>query len=243
MIERSQLIPQLAREVARLPEASDRHTRMCLAMCRVLGTDGGSMTIDNLSPNRQTLCVTDEVAALLESAQDVVGEGPCVHAFLNNATVVADFDHVERTWPNFAARVRPVAVEKLIALPIHAGEAVLGVVSMYQRRSASLACELADAEFLVDVVSASIIDIAATQFELHGLESWPKRREVHQATGMIVAQLAISDVDALAILRAHAYATDSDLAAVSHEVLSRRLVFSSSQAGHVQSDQDEEKDG
>lgn len=200
------------------------------------------MTIDNLSPNRQTLCVTDEVAALLESAQDVIGEGPCVHAFLNNTSVVADIAHVERAWPNFAARVKPVAVEKLIALPIHAGDAVLGVVSMYQRRSGSLACELVDAEFLVDVVSASIIDIAATQFEDYGLESWPKRREVHQATGMIVAQLAISEVDALAILRAHAYATDTDLGAVSHDVLERRLVFSSSQAGSEQSARDQERD-
>ena len=42
---------------------------------------------------------------------------------------------------------------------------------------------------------------------------------------MVMAQLSISATDALALLRAHAFALDTTLLDVAHQVLDRRLVF------------------
>ncbi|MEU0094833.1 ANTAR domain-containing protein [Kribbella sp. NPDC006257] len=52
---------------------------------------------------------------------------------------------------------------------------------------------------------------------------WSARAEVHQATGMVVAQLHMPANDALAILRAHAY--DTTLAEIAHQVVIRQLDF------------------
>ena len=41
--------------------------------------------------------------------------------------------------------------------------------------------------------------------------AWSSRAGIHQATGMVIAQLGISPDDALAVLRAHAYAEDIPL--------------------------------
>jgi AmiR/NasT family two-component response regulator len=57
-------------------------------------------------------------------------------------------------------------------------------------------------------------------------ERWLARDRVNQACGMVVAQLGIAPADALAVLRAHAYAHDTSLAAIAHQVLSRELDFS-----------------
>ena len=54
---------------------------------------------------------------------------------------------------------------------------------------------------------------------------WSERDKVSQATGMIVAQLRIAPADALAVLRAHAFAHEASVAEISRAVLSRQLVF------------------
>jgi AmiR/NasT family two-component response regulator len=55
--------------------------------------------------------------------------------------------------------------------------------------------------------------------------SWGTRAEIHQATGMVVAQLGISTADALARLRAHAFAEQRLLGEVARDVVARRLSF------------------
>ncbi len=42
---------------------------------------------------------------------------------------------------------------------------------------------------------------------------------------MIVAQLGVSSADALAVLRAHAFAHEATVAEISRAVLSRELIF------------------
>jgi ANTAR domain/GAF domain len=55
--------------------------------------------------------------------------------------------------------------------------------------------------------------------------SWNDRAEVHQATGMILAQLGVSAQDAFVRLRAHAFATRRPVGEVARDVVARRLVF------------------
>lgn len=58
--------------------------------------------------------------------------------------------------------------------------------------------------------------------------------EVHQATGMVVAQMDMDAQDATALLRAHAYAQDRSLSDVAVEVLDQRLAFSGSQEKEIE---------
>jgi AmiR/NasT family two-component response regulator len=55
--------------------------------------------------------------------------------------------------------------------------------------------------------------------------SWSKRAEIHQATGMVVAQLGVSPTDAFARLRAHAFSEGVQLGDVARDVVARRLRF------------------
>ncbi len=51
------------------------------------------------------------------------------------------------------------------------------------------------------------------------------RPEVHQATGMVLAQMGISARDALARMRAHAFVTGALLSDVAADIVGRRLWF------------------
>jgi hypothetical protein len=52
------------------------------------------------------------------------------------------------------------------------------------------------------------------------------RREVHQATGMVLAQMHITPAEALLVLRGHAFASGRTVLEVAADVIDRRLDFS-----------------
>ena len=54
---------------------------------------------------------------------------------------------------------------------------------------------------------------------------WTHRAVVHQAAGMIAAQLGVGLVEAIARLRARAFGTDSSIYDLSFDVVERRLRF------------------
>jgi hypothetical protein len=59
-------------------------------------------------------------------------------------------------------------------------------------------------------------------------DSWNSRARVNQATGMVMAQLRVSPDDALAVLRAHAYAHGRALSEVSDDIIGGGLDFRTS---------------
>ena len=65
---------------------------------------------------------------------------------------------------------------------------------------------------------------------------WSDRAQVHQAVGMVVAQLRVSTEDALAILRAHAFAEGTNLDVIAALILERRLDFTHPQVGATPTD-------
>ena len=55
---------------------------------------------------------------------------------------------------------------------------------------------------------------------------WSAQAQVHQAAGMVIAQLGVGPEDALALLRAHAFADGASMAVFARAVVERRLDFS-----------------
>ncbi len=111
------------------------------------------------------------------------------------------------------------------AIPIHPARVVLGVLTCHHDVDGRLALTEASVQFLVDAVGGALLTSARAE---DGAETgpWRSRSLVHQATGMVVAQLHLQPVDALAILRAHAFARDATLLEVADAVLRREIDFS-----------------
>jgi hypothetical protein len=224
--DRAELLARLATEVAQAPESEDLTWRLCEATRRLLGGDGASITMDNASTNRITLAATDAVAAALENLHDVLGEGPATEAYLTGRAVVVDLPAEGDRWAVFTEAVGRIApVAGIFALPMRSGTAVLGVLSLYRRDPGPLDRSLDQAGFLADALAAALLHDTAAASDLGAGGSWSNRSEIHQATGMVVAQLHLSVRDALAILRAHAFALDLTLGDVAHAVVTREIDF------------------
>ena len=227
MTDRSALVAELVRLVAVPPVERPLAVRLADATRTLLRVDGVSITVAAASPNRVTLAATDPVSTRLEQLQDVLSEGPCWDADLTGAPQRADLaDHGDSRWPEFGPAAREIAGGRTVyGLPMRPQSRVLGVLSVHLGEPGDLPRGLEAGLFVADAVGAALLlDPEGTDIS-GGAGPWSGRAQIHQATGMLVAQLRIPAVDALAVLRAHAFAENTTLDDIATRVLSATLVF------------------
>ena len=225
------LLAQLTRVLARSGPREPIALRLCLAFNEIVAADGGSITLGFSPPERITLCATDDAAARVEDAQDVLREGPSLDAYRTGAPVSGLSMTQQRVrWPMLSDMLdeRGSALS-LHAFPLHPDTAVVGVVCVYQTEDRGLAVEDTDAQFLANALGIALLGDLGSKSVSD--ERWAVRDKVDQATGMVVAQLKVAPADAVAVLRAHAFAHATTLAVVSGWVLDRELDFSDSDGG------------
>jgi hypothetical protein len=226
MTSRSALLGRLAAMVARSQPGQPLTWRLCHATREILSADGASITLENSTPYRVTLCATDERSTELENLQDVLEEGPCRDAFDHGRTVHALIDGTAAArWPRFIPAAAEVvgAAGVLWSVPMHAGDEVIGAVSLYTLQRPGLAESMDAVQFLADTVGVSVTHDPLSLNTSGDALDWGSRSRVHQATGMVVAQLGVSPGDALAVLRAHAFSQGRSLNEVAEDVVGRRL--------------------
>jgi len=229
----------------------DRHlaTQICHAYVHCLDVSGAAISVLTATTSRQTLAATDPTATTLEDLQFTLGEGVCIDAATSGrpVTVLDIHDHLLTTrWPIFAAAVSEhTPARALLALPLQLGTINLGVLDLYRTTPGPLrGHDLRDALAAADAATLMLLTAPAHTCDTATLSSgdgsgwdetgWDElgwdgsgidRAEIHQATGMILAQLDVPAQDAFLRLRAHAFATGRPLAHVARDVVARRLVF------------------
>jgi hypothetical protein len=200
---------------------------VCAVMIAEMGVDGSSVTVLIADGARETVYSSDPRAANLAELALTLGEGPSVDGLSGYPTLIADINSVrsQQRWPMFAPAAADSGVQAIFALPMQVGGAMVGVVELHRSRPGGLTGdELRDGLILTDTACGILLD--ATQ----GKPGEPElvtlqHPEVHQATGMIIAQLGVSAAVALVRLRAYAYANDRRLRDVARDVVARRLRF------------------
>jgi hypothetical protein len=226
MNDRSNVLAQLARAVAGSEPDGPLPLRMCRACVSLLGVDGGSITLAYDAPQRVTLCSTDRIAEQMEDLHEVIGEGPSLWAYEHGTAVSTAVDGAaDERWPQFAESVkREIGRISIYAIPIIPQSEVVGVSTFYRRHQSSLLIDDETCRLLINAVGVALLaDPDLTDDGSSG--SWASRDKVSQATGMVMAQLGLRPEDALALLRAHAYADNTSLNEVSQAVIERRLDF------------------
>jgi AmiR/NasT family two-component response regulator len=102
---------------------------------------------------------------------------------------------------------------------------------MYSRHPMTLdRAQTRQAASLADLVGRHVLKRALLRSAVDAVDEVPEspfsRRLIHQATGMVLAQLNISAEDARLVIQGHAFATGRTMMQVSEEIVSGRLDFS-----------------
>lgn len=179
-----------------------------------------------------SVCTSDEVSALIEDLQYVLGEGPCVDAWREDQPVLEPdlADPRERRWPAFTPPAVEAGVRAVFGFPLQVGVVRLGALNLYRDRLGPLSDEQhEDALVMAGVAARAVLAMQAgappgalaAELEVGG----DFQLVVHQASGMVAVQLGVTVGEALVRLRAHAFASDRLLAEVARDVVDRRLRF------------------
>jgi hypothetical protein len=206
---------------------------LCSQFIEALQVDGASISMFGSTGNQSTICATDQIATAAETFQFELGEGPHWEALSSGLPVLCPDLKAEKhgRWPMFSSAARRLGIAAVFAFPMKLGAATIGVVDLLSLRPRRLdSPEIALASSMADRMASTAVTLALLSADnVQAFESATApalRREVHQATGMIQAQLDISATDAFARLRAHAFTSGRPVNEVARDVVNRVLDFS-----------------
>jgi GAF domain-containing protein len=208
-------------------------SRLCTLSARVVAVSGAGITLmTDEGAARMTVCSSDDVAQVMEELQFSLGEGPCVDAYAQDCPV-SEPDLATATtgrWPGFAPAALAAGAVAVFGFPLRAGGRRIGTLNLYRDRPGLLSDEqVADALVVADVIAREILTIQARAplgAVGDGLVGEPELRlVVHQATGMVAAQLEVDVNQALTRLRARAFADGVSVNTVAAAVVNRELRF------------------
>jgi GAF domain-containing protein len=206
--------------------------RLCEVCAEVTDMSGAGIMLISEDVPRGAVCTTNEVSELIEQLQFELGEGPCVDACKEDRPVLEP-DLASPRVPRWFAFRQPAVkagVRAIFGFPLEVGAVRLGALNLYCDRPGPLSDDQhADALVMAGIVAQSLLAMQAnappgklaTELEagadLHYV--------VHQASGMVAAQLDVNVAQALIRLRAHAFGHDRQLAEVAKDVVARRFQF------------------
>jgi hypothetical protein len=214
-----------------LDDPSTDVTTLPHSFLAVLPVTGASVSTLGDFLGSQTVSATDRSAAWLDELQFDLGEGPCWDALRLAAPVKETDLRGERgpaRWPGFGRAVQDREIASIFAFPLTVGSLRFGAVDLYSHVPLDLdGVQTRHASALASAIARRVLrdSITATEFRDEGSLSPFSRRQVHQATGMVLAQLDIDADDALLLLQSRAFATESSVMSVADDVLAGRVVF------------------
>jgi hypothetical protein len=133
-------------------------------------------------------------------------------------------------WPAFTRAAARLGVTAVFAYPVQVGAARAGAVVLHRCAPAPAADPPhADILALVQATTRLVLAILAevpsdgVPAAIH--DATIDRATVHNATGMVAAQMNVSVLDALVTLRARAFADGRTVGDVAADVVARRLRF------------------
>jgi GAF domain/ANTAR domain len=204
--------------------------RVCHAVLPVLSASGAGISMMTADGTRGVCVASDPVSQHIDDLQFVLGEGPCIDAFDNRRPVlVTDLTRSDARWPLYAPAAKQGGVLAVFAFPLQIGGSRLGVLDVFRGDAGPLTGDqLKDALLFTDVTVSAVLDRQEDVGD-HRTEDMAaavrNRAELFQAQGMVMVQLGIPLAEAMARLRAHAYAQDRRLDDVARDIIARRIDF------------------
>lgn len=222
--------------IERLPAGSGGSAgllrRVCTAATLALSASGAGISVITDDGIRGVSVASDPHSARIEELQFLLGEGPCMDAFATRRPVlVPDLtDGATARWPMYTPAAHEGGIRAVFAFPLQIGATRIGVLDLFRQCAGPLAGdELPMALTFADVTVAALLDrredagVGGADDDLAAAVE--HRAELFQAQGMVMVQLGVTIDEAMARVRAHAYAEGRPVGEIARDVVARRLRF------------------
>lgn len=206
-------------------DLGSRLARICSAAADELGLLGAVVTVRTAGGPHAVAGASDAASRDLEEIQFGVGEGPGQDAFLaGHPILVPDLTSAFVRWPGYVPEAVRAGIGAVYAFPLQLGAVRFGLLTCYAHRARSLTADettqgLIFAELATELLLESSSDGSSGTAGPGLQDALHLRSEIYQAQGMVTVRLGVSLVEALARMRAHAFATEQDLNALAIKIV------------------------
>jgi hypothetical protein len=235
VLDRAGLARSLSAIIDETDSMSELPQRLCAACLDALPVKGVGLSLmgGHHLGGRALLGASDATGARLEQLQFDLGEGPCATAFGKGQPVlVPDLAASEAgtRWPMFTHELQDSPARALFAFPLQLGAIRIGAMDCYRTEAGSFEA-VTEALVVAEAITLTLLQAqhreATSGTEDSGMVATAvgHHAEVHQATGMVSAQLNISTDEAFVRLQAYAYRQGRSLDEIGADLVARRLTF------------------
>jgi hypothetical protein len=218
--------------------------RLCAACVVALPVQRAGILINVSGVGLEVLSASDQIAERIEWMQVTLGEGPAVDSISRGVPIsIPDLNQADGQWPMFLSEVAGASPGGMYALPLQIGAIKVGALDLYCAAGAPLgAPDFADALVISELVAAVLLNSDRDGRIPGSLGPWWNQplstREVHQATGMVMAQLGVDARSAYVQLQAFAFGNSRLLRDVASDVVNRRKRFHPDPEGDLTPEQE-----
>lgn len=206
--------------------------RLCQVCAEATAMSGAGIMLMSGDIPQGSLCTANEMSDVIEQLQYTLGEGPCVDAYRQDWPVLEPDLAEPRTlrWLAFTPPAIAAGVRAVFGFPLQVGSVRLGALNLCRDRPGPLSDDQhADALVMAGIAAQAVL-VLQTGAPPEELASElgagaDFHYVVHQASGMVAAQLKVSVGQALVRLRAYAFGNDRALDEVAKDVVARTLRF------------------
>lgn len=219
-----------------LEQSAETPAGFCRPFLDVLPVSGASVSTVGDMLGSETVSASDDLAARLDELQFDLGEGPCWDAMTTGRPVLEpDVRGRSRSaWPAFSAAILHDGIRSIFAFPLAVGPLRMGAVDLYSTARVELdRRQTRQADAMAAVVGRHVLRQALNTVGGDGddLGNAYSRRLIHQATGVVLAQLDLSPDDARLVIHGYAFAASRSMKEVAQDILDGRLNFSRDNGG------------
>ncbi|MGI5469559.1 ANTAR domain-containing protein [Streptomyces sp. CA-132043] len=198
----ARLQESFAQRLMNLSGPQDTPPLFMSVVAEACGTDSAALTLVGSDQSQLAVAASDEGARAAQDLEYVLGEGPGTDATAKRRQVSAAGRSIERCWPVYGPAVTALGFGEVIAVPLATPDGCLGSLAVFDPRPGT-ARTTAVAEITEALVRTMLLGPDADP-ELYG--GTDHRDTVHQAAGMVSVQERCPVGDALALIKARAYA-------------------------------------
>ncbi|WP_349898245.1 GAF and ANTAR domain-containing protein [Parafrigoribacterium soli] len=227
--------PHLAAALDALERSAQEPANFYQPFLALLPVSGAAVSTVGKLLGSETVSASDDLALRVDELQFDLGEGPCWDAMNQGRPVLMPDIRASRgRWPAFSAAILECEVASLFAFPLVVGPLKIGAVDLYSIGATTLdTAQTEQAATMANAVGRHVLrralDTVGGDFDDVGTAH--SRRLIHQATGMVLAQLRIPGDDARLVIQGHAFAAGRPMMEVAQEIIDGKLEFTRRETG------------
>lgn len=199
------------------------------AVALTLGASGAALTLFGPDEAETLAAASDPASRTAQGLEFTLGEGPARETARLCRPITAAGGQLARTWPVYGPAVENLGIRAVAAVPVATAGAHLGALTVFDPPRAH-GPDLEMFQAAADTLAVSLLPPPWGAPDGREPMGWPPLLDqgdpyvvVNQAAGMVSVQCRCSIADALALIRAHAFAENRPVDDVAAAIVDRTL--------------------